>query len=104
VRWLPDATDAACKRTPCPQTRSRNHAISIVATVRGRRRRGVSVAHVQGDRKERVTSRAGVGMVVEELLSDEELRVRFALDPLDTVAALFCGASILPVTRSISCA
>jgi hypothetical protein len=27
-------------------------------------------------------------MVVEELLSDEELRVRFALDPLDTVAAL----------------
>ena len=34
-------------------------------------------------------SRAGVGMVVEELLTDENLRVRFALDPMETVADLF---------------
>jgi hypothetical protein len=34
-------------------------------------------------------SRAGVGMVVEELLTDEELRVRFAVDPTETVADLF---------------
>jgi hypothetical protein len=34
-------------------------------------------------------SRAGVGLVVEELLTDEDLRVRFALDPMDTIAGLF---------------
>ena len=33
-------------------------------------------------------SRAGVGMVVEELLTDEDLRVRFALDPMETLAEL----------------
>ncbi len=34
-------------------------------------------------------SQAAVGMVVEELLSDETLRARFALDPMETVADLF---------------
>jgi hypothetical protein len=34
-------------------------------------------------------SRANVGMVVEKLLTDEDLRVRFALDPIDTIADLF---------------
>ena len=34
-------------------------------------------------------SRAVVGMVVEKLLTDEDLRVRFALDPMDTIADLF---------------
>ena len=34
-------------------------------------------------------SRAGVGIVVEKLLTDENLRVRFALDPMETVAELF---------------
>ena len=34
-------------------------------------------------------SRAGVGMVIEKLLTDENLRIRFALDPMDTVAELF---------------
>ena len=33
-------------------------------------------------------SRAGVGMVVERLLTDENLRIRFALDPMETVAEL----------------
>ena len=33
-------------------------------------------------------SRAGVGMVVEKLLTDESLRIRFALDPMETVAEL----------------
>ena len=34
-------------------------------------------------------SRAGVGMVVEKLLTDESLRIRFALDRMETVAELF---------------
>jgi hypothetical protein len=34
-------------------------------------------------------SRAGVGMVIEKLLTDENLRSRFALDRMETVAELF---------------
>jgi hypothetical protein len=34
-------------------------------------------------------SRAGVGMVTEKLLTDEKLRIRFALDRMETVAELF---------------
>jgi hypothetical protein len=34
-------------------------------------------------------SRAGVGMVIEKLLSDEDLRIRFALDRMEAVAELF---------------
>jgi hypothetical protein len=34
-------------------------------------------------------SRAGVGMVIEKLLTDEKLRIRFALDRMETVAELF---------------
>ncbi len=33
-------------------------------------------------------SRAAVGMVVEDLLTDEHLRIRFAVDPTATVAEL----------------
>ena len=33
-------------------------------------------------------SRAGVGMVIEKLLTDENLRIRFALDRIETVAEL----------------
>ena len=33
-------------------------------------------------------SRAGVGMVIEKLLTDENLRIRFALDRIETVADL----------------
>ena len=33
-------------------------------------------------------SRAGVGVVIEKLLTDESLRVRFALDRMDTLAEL----------------
>ena len=51
---------------------------------------GVDVAHPDAGQKEAgVMSRAGVGMVVEELLTDENLRVRFALDPMEMVADLF---------------
>jgi hypothetical protein len=33
-------------------------------------------------------SRAGVGMVIEKLLTDERLRVEFALDRMETIAEL----------------
>ena len=33
-------------------------------------------------------SRANVGMVIDKLLTDENLRIRFALDRLETVAEL----------------
>jgi len=40
-------------------------------------------------------SRAAVGMVVESLLTDENLRIRFAVDPMVTVAELFlCGLDL----------
>ena len=34
-------------------------------------------------------SRTSVGRVIDKLLTDENLRVRFALDPIETVAELF---------------
>ena len=34
-------------------------------------------------------SQAGVGMVIEKLLTDENLRIRFALDRMETVAEMF---------------
>ncbi len=33
-------------------------------------------------------SRAGVGIVVEKLLADKNLRIQLALDPLETIAEL----------------
>ena len=33
-------------------------------------------------------SRAAVGMVIEKLLSDESLRIRFATDRMETIAEL----------------
>ena len=33
-------------------------------------------------------SRASVGMVIDKLLTDENLRIRFAIDRLETVAEL----------------
>jgi hypothetical protein len=33
-------------------------------------------------------SRAGVGMVIEKLLTDERLRIEFALDRMETIAEL----------------
>jgi hypothetical protein len=35
-----------------------------------------------------VMSQAGVGIVVEKLLTDENLRIRLALEPMETVAEL----------------
>ena len=34
-------------------------------------------------------SRAGVGMVIERLVTDEDLRIRFAVDRLETIAEIF---------------
>jgi hypothetical protein len=34
-------------------------------------------------------SRASVGMVIDKLLTDENLRLQFAVDPMETVAELF---------------
>ena len=34
-------------------------------------------------------SRAGVGLVIEKLVTDENLRIRFAVDRIDTVAEMF---------------
>jgi hypothetical protein len=36
-------------------------------------------------------SQAGVGMVVEKLLTDESLRIQFALDRMETIAELCLG-------------
>jgi len=49
-----------------------------------------SGAHVAGcgQQEEGVMSQAGVGMVVEKLLTDQNLRIGLALDPLETVAEL----------------
>ena len=33
-------------------------------------------------------SQAGVGMVIEKLVTDESLRIRFALDRMETIAEL----------------
>jgi len=40
-------------------------------------------------------SRAGVGIMVEKLLTDENLRIRLALDPMETVAELMLQGSDL---------
>jgi hypothetical protein len=39
-------------------------------------------------------SRASVGLVVERLLTDEDLRVRLAIDPMHTVAELLRGGDL----------
>jgi hypothetical protein len=36
-------------------------------------------------------SRAGVGTVIEKLLTDKSLRIRFALDRFETMAELYAG-------------
>ena len=42
-------------------------------------------------------SRAGVGMVIEKLLTDERLRIRFARDRIETIAELcLCGVELTP--------
>jgi hypothetical protein len=49
-------------------------------------------------------SRAGVGFVVEQLVTDRTLRVRFALDPMGTVADLFLrGADLTRDEMNILC-
>ena len=48
-------------------------------------------------------SRATVGMVIDELLTDESLRIRFAVNPMETVVGLVLRGFDLTRTRSISC-
>jgi hypothetical protein len=50
---------------------------------------GVDVAVTPVNEGGDVMSRAKVGMVIEELLSDENLRIRFALDRIGAVVDLF---------------
>jgi hypothetical protein len=40
-------------------------------------------------------SRVGVGIVIDKLLTDEVLRVQFALSPIETVAELSLGGAEL---------
>ena len=49
-------------------------------------------------------SRASVGMVIHKLLTDENLRLRFALDRLETVAELCLRGFDLTRDEIISCA
>ena len=49
-------------------------------------------------------SRAGVGMATEQLLTDVDLRVRFARDPIDTVPELFLrGCDLSPEEIDLFC-
>jgi hypothetical protein len=49
-------------------------------------------------------SRVGVGTVIEELLTDRELRVRFALEPIETIAELFLrGFDLSPDEAELLC-
>jgi hypothetical protein len=45
-------------------------------------------------------SRAGVGTVIEKLLTDERLRFRFALDRMETIENSACAVSSSHATRS----
>ena len=56
---------------------------------------GVDVALGTGQKEADAMSQDAVGMVVEKLLTDEDLRVQFALDPMETVAELFLGGADL---------
>ena len=52
-------------------------------------RSGVDIAVTRcGSEGGDVMSRASVGLVVEKLLTDEDLRIRFALDRIETIAEL----------------
>jgi hypothetical protein len=49
-------------------------------------------------------SRAGVGLVIEKLLTDEDLRIRLALEPMETVAELFLrGGDLTPDEIDLFC-
>jgi hypothetical protein len=49
-------------------------------------------------------SRAGVGIVIDKLLTDEDLRIRFALDRFETVAELWLlGAELTPDEIDLFC-
>jgi hypothetical protein len=56
---------------------------------------GVNVALGASQKEAGAMSQDAVGMVVEKLLTDEDLRVQFALDPMETVAELFLGGADL---------
>jgi hypothetical protein len=74
----------------------RNHAASVPATEDAARislcaaaPNGVDVALARDSSKGgEAMSQAGVGTVIEKLLTDENLRIRFALNRIETVAEL----------------
>ena len=49
-------------------------------------------------------SRASVGMVIDKLLTDENLRIRFALDRVETIVELCLRGFDLTRDEMISCA
>jgi hypothetical protein len=51
--------------------------------------------HQCSQQEEGVMSQAGVGIVVEKLVADENLRIRLALDPWETIAELLLQGSDL---------
>jgi hypothetical protein len=49
-------------------------------------------------------SQAGVGLLIEQLLTDEDLRLRLALEPMETVADLFLrGGDLTPDEIDLFC-
>jgi hypothetical protein len=49
-------------------------------------------------------SRAGVGMVIDQLVTDENLRIRFALDRMETLAELLLrGFDLSPDEIDLFC-
>lgn len=52
---------------------------------------GVDVAVARFSKGGDAMSRAGVGTVIEKLLTDKCLHIRFALDRIETIAELYLG-------------
>jgi hypothetical protein len=69
--------------------RRRLHRYTGISASVAAARSGVDVALVRcSSEGDGVMSQAAVGMVVEKLLTDEELRIQFALDRVETIADL----------------
>ena len=67
--------------------RCREYTVTSASVLRARR--GVQIALASASERSDAMSRAGVGLVIETLFTDRDLRIRFALGPMETVADLF---------------
>jgi hypothetical protein len=75
----------ACDRAWRAVTRSTEAATAVALSAPS----GVDVASARGSSEGGVVmSQTGVEKVVEQLLADENLRIRFALDRIETIAEL----------------